>query len=288
MKKSTLLIAASLLATSTQAGNLYLAGDAMSYGWNLDDATCIVSGATTPDVYQGTLWLEGGKDFKFLTTPDFGNEEIGAAEGATLTDGKIALAKGKEDTGYGKIQVAESANYLITVDVNSMEATIVKAEYQETHISYGALFLVGDATPGGWSLTEGTPLRQNVNAPYIYEGSKLPLKSGNFKIATAVKNFDQKHFYFRDAADANKMVPDQDGDIQWNIASDGEYDIVANTISNAISIKPYDPSGIGAVDAVEVAGGEAEWYTLQGVRVSAPESGVYVKVVNGKAIKVAL
>ncbi|MCM1474964.1 MAG: hypothetical protein NC036_01800 [Muribaculaceae bacterium] len=41
------------------------------------------------------------------------------------------------------------------------------------------------------------------------------------------------------------------------------------------------------VDAIE-AEAEAEYYTLQGVKVLNPENGIYVKVVNGKATKVVL
>lgn len=44
------------------------------------------------------------------------------------------------------------------------------------------------------------------------------------------------------------------------------------------------PSGVEAIEAE----GVAEYYNLQGVKVANPEKGIFVKVVNGKASKVAL
>lgn len=41
-----------------------------------------------------------------------------------------------------------------------------------------------------------------------------------------------------------------------------------------------------SVEGIEVAEGEAEYYTLQGVKVLNPERGIYIKVVNGKATKI--
>lgn len=41
-----------------------------------------------------------------------------------------------------------------------------------------------------------------------------------------------------------------------------------------------------AVEAIEAVDGEAVYYNLQGVKVQNPERGIYVKVQNGKAVKV--
>lgn len=60
----------------------------------------------------------------------------------------------------------------------------------------------------------------------------------------------------------------------------------ANSVS--IIVKATKSDDTSAVEAVEVAEGEAEYYNLQGVKVANPEKGVYVKVLNGKAEKVVL
>lgn len=60
----------------------------------------------------------------------------------------------------------------------------------------------------------------------------------------------------------------------------------ANNITVYVIAKKSE--GTSAVESVEIAKGEAEYYNLQGVKVANPEKGVYVKVLNGKAEKVVL
>lgn len=47
--------------------------------------------------------------------------------------------------------------------------------------------------------------------------------------------------------------------------------------------KSNNPLGVEGIEAEE---GEAEYFTLQGVKVANPEKGIYIKVVGGKAVKV--
>ncbi len=49
-----------------------------------------------------------------------------------------------------------------------------------------------------------------------------------------------------------------------------------------LTVKQNEISGVENVDAAE----EAEYFTLQGVKVVNPEKGIYIKVANGKATKV--
>ncbi len=77
--------------------------------------------------------------------------------------------------------------------------------------------------------------------------------------------------------------------------------------NESLSLRFYVPGGAGAImentvnynvgesnittsitDEIEVSEGVAEYYTLQGVRVANPEKGLYIKVLDGKAVKVIL
>lgn len=285
------LMAASLLVSSAvvaQAANLWIVGDATPYAWDLNKATVLVSHPES-QVYAGTLYLTGNKDFKFLTVPEWGNEEIGAAEGASLTDGKIKLAKGTNDEGYAKIQVPEDGNYYMSVDLTTMEAEIVKSSYQDTHIDLSSLFMVGTATPGQWSVADGTPLYQSVDTPYVYSNT-VALTAGTFKIATALKgggSFDAQYYYFKDADDAGKMVLGQTdpNDSQWSIEEDGTYTIAANTLINSISIKKEVSSG---ATVVATDNAPAAYYTLDGVKVNNPAKGLYIVKQGSRVSKVIL
>lgn len=286
MKKFTTIASMMIFgALCANAGNLWILGDATPYGWSTDDATCMVSKPATPELYQGTLYLKAGSDFKFLATKDFGGPEYGAVVGTQLTNGKVALAGGTNDEGYGKLQVNQDGNYAITVDLIAMEATVTLAAYQEKEIKLCSMFMIGDATEGSWSVDDGTPLYQNQTAPYMYE-TETTLKEGNFKIATVIKgggSFDSKYYYFRDANDAGKIALNQEGDLQWNISAEGVYDIAVNTNANTISIKEHDITGVSVLNTDNTP---AEYYNLQGVKLAEPAAGLYICKQGNKVMKV--
>ncbi len=282
------MVAAS--AMSANAGRLWIVGDGVHSGWDLDGATALLSTAAEPEVYTGTVYLYGGKDFKFLTTTDWGGLEYGSAEGTTGDNGVTALASGTSDTGYGKLTVAENANYLLTVNLTNMAMTAVKSDYQQTEITDCSLFMIGDATEGGWSVDEGTPLYQQAETPYVYKSGKVALKAGSFKIATTIKGggtFNQKYYYFRDADNAGKIALDQDGDLQWQIAEADDYLVDVNTAEGTISISKSTGTGVGAVGTVAVDETE-EYYTLQGIKVSEPASGLYIRVRGTQREKIVI
>lgn len=277
-----------LCATAAQAGQLFVAGDGALYGWNLNDAQALLSTPGNENIYTGTLYLKGGQDIKFLTTYDWGGTEYGAAPDASFSDGHVNLASGQNDEGYGKIQVADDGNYLITVDTEALSATIVKSVYQETQVVYSALFMVGSATPGDWSVDNGTPMYQNPESPCEFRALNIDLKEGTFKIANTLKgagSWEGQYWYFRAADNADAMALNQDGDLQWSIDAAGKYDVVANTASLAISIKPADNTSLSEV-ATDNA--PAEYFNLQGVRVENPSSGLYIVRRGHKVSKVIL
>lgn len=281
---ATALIA--LCAGNVKAANLWIIGDGTPYGWSLDAATALLSTTENESLYTGTIYLKADADFKLMTTTDWGGLEYGAAPDATLTDGKIALAKGQNDEGYGKIKVPENANYYITVNTETLEATIVKSEYQESQMGLCSLFLVGDATAGGWSIDNGTPLFQEKATPYVYSAD-IALSAGSFKIATVIKGagtWDSKYFYFRDPENAGKIILNNSEDTQWSITEAATYTVTVNTIQETISIEKA-----GESNTVEIISDNdnfpTEYFTLAGVRVEKPSYGIYIVKKGNKVSK---
>lgn len=228
-----------LAASPAFAAHLWIAGDGAPCGWNLDDAPSFESVEGNDLLFKGTVYLYGNSDFKFLTTYDFGNDEIGAAPGATFdAEGNIALAMGKSDEGYNKIQVPEDGNYDITVDAQNNTAKIVKSAYQEKAVNFPTLYLIGDATAGGWDLSLGTPAPQVEGTPYIFSVT-TDLNAGEFKAINALKcSFDATNTFFRDPEDDTKMVLGVEGcdDNKWTIAEAGTYTVTMNIVDMSISI----------------------------------------------------
>lgn len=309
--KNIFIIGAMLTALTGYAdekGRLYIIGDETPYGWDLDKAQALLSTAENPSVFTGTIYLKTGKDnegrdytFKFMEAPAWGGTEFGLPTNveSTIVSGDIPqLASGTLDVGYKQMSVAETGNYYISVDTKNLTANIKRSEYQDSEINYTSLFLVGSATPGNWSVNDGTPLYQSADAPYEYT-AKVELKAGlnekgnpiSFKIATALRgggSFDAQYFFFRDAEDPGKISTDSTDDRQWSVDKDGEYIVTVNTLDNTISIEYLDPSGINDIEINASEKGTPVYYNLMGCRVNNPANGVFIKVTGKKVEKVML
>lgn len=281
-------------AVSASAQNrtdlLWVIGDATPYGWSCDEATAIVAPSGSK-VYSGTMYLEAGKDFKFLTKYDFGNMEY-RAEDANATpgaDGKVKLIYTAGDPD-NKIHVSESANYLITVDTEALEATIVKSAYQDSQVRYASLFIVGSVLSTGYAVDEGVVMTQDAQEPLTYTANAIDLGEGTFKIATALKGsgtWNPQFWYFRDVDDASKMVLNAEGDNQWPINKAGEYDVKASLLTNTLDIKESASAGIDDV-ATRPADGPAAYYTIDGRKIANPAAGsLVIKIAaDGTATKI--
>lgn len=294
MKKINVILASILFAANVcgvDAANLWIIGDATPYGWSLDDATALLSNTDNETLFNGTIYLKANADFKFMTITDWGGDEYGAAPDASLTDGKIALAMGTSDEGYGKIQVSEDGNYFISVDTKNLEATIVKSEYQESEIGLCSLFLVGDATTGGWSVDNGTPLFQLKETPYVFSAD-VELVNGTFKIATVIKGggtWNSKYWYYCDPENAAKMILGNSDDTQWAIEETATYNVTANILQNTISIEKNDKNEPSGVKEITIGENESiDYFTIDGLRVSNPTHGLYIVKKGNKISKVLM
>lgn len=274
-------------AAAAQAAPIYAVGEGLTGNWSIDDAPSILPSTDNADVYTATLYITADKEFKFLTEPDFGAMQIAPAEGASFdADGNIDVQEGHD---LGNFTVAESANYVITVNTSTLKASFVKAAYQASEVKYASLYIVGAITPEAWMVNDQMPLRQIADNPCELTTGTVDAKAGSFKIATSLwgaREWNQAYFFFRDEADADKMALNQDGDLQWNIDQDGKYIITVNTLTDAISIKAASSTGIADAMATP-ADTVPEYYTLQGIRVARPQAGsIYIRRCGTTATKV--
>ncbi len=278
MKKFLTTALAGIVAASAFAADhkeLTVVGEATLYGWDLGLATALAATPDNENIYSGTMYLKNEGDFKFLVSPDWGGKEYGAEIGATLENGTIKLATGSNDEGYSKLTVPEAGNYLITVNTEDLTATIVKSVYQDTQIRYASLYLIGGVYNPPYGFNEAPVMYQNPENPYSFT-TIHKLSEGTFKICFALgggREWRQDCFFFRDADNSEKMVANQDGDLQWPIDSEGEYTITANVLDNTISI---NPSTTGVETSIVTAAEAPQYYNLQGMRIDRPEKGIYI------------
>ncbi|MCR5076871.1 MAG: SusF/SusE family outer membrane protein [Prevotella sp.] len=279
------LFAASAL-TAKAADRLLIVGEAVWGGWSIDNSTVMLQSGDNADVFSATVHLDANKEFKFLTETDWGKLEYRAGVSAvTLEPGVVGrLVSSEESDTDSKFQVTESANYEVVCDLTDKTIVVTKAAYQSKSLRHTALWLIGSATPGGWSIGQGLILKQDADAPVKY-AARVELMAGELKIAVNNQTGFSQTFYLRDTSDDNKMVFGGD-DNKWNIPEAGTYDVTVDVDAMTISIVKAELTGISA--AVSADEGRPEtFYTLAGVRVGKPRSGgVYVKSQRGKAVKV--
>ena len=225
------------VVTSFAADKLMIIGDAIPDGWSLPNSVAMLNQGN--DVWKVTLQLKADAGFKFLTDTNFECFQYRAGDSdVMLSDGVAAtLYDSDENANDNKFKVAETANYDVVCDLTNKTLTVSKAAYQENAVSYAALWIVGDATTGGWSIGDGTQLVQHTDNPVVYSTTTW-LKTGEFKLATnKYADFGQKMFQ-RDETDDSKMVLGGD-DNKWNVTEAATYDVEVNLVDMTISIKKH-------------------------------------------------
>lgn len=219
------------------ADRLLVVGDATWGGWSLDRTSVMLQQAGEPDVFRYTGWLEADKEFKFLTEAQWDRTEYrnASTDPYILGDGQLIVCNGNDNDN--KFKVRESANYDIVCNLANMTVSVNKAGYQTRPIKHDVLFLVGDATPGGWALGQSLPLAVDAKDPFLFS-AKVYLSPGIFKIATnCYADYNEQKFYFRDASDAGRISEDGTDDRQWTISNEGYYNVTVSLSASTISIE---------------------------------------------------
>jgi hypothetical protein len=278
----SLALAATVL-TANAADRLLIIGEAVWGGWSIDNSIVMLNSTENPDVFKATVNLNANGTFKFLTTTDWGNLEYRAGDNdVTLAEGVVSpLVSSEENSNDKQFKVSETANYDIVCDLTAETIVVKKANYQTNPLNHTALWMIGSATPGGWSIGDGTMLVPTVDNPTVFKAT-VNLVAGEMKIAVNNQTGFGQKFYVRNTTDETKMVFGGD-DNKWNIAEAGQYDVEADVKNLTISIKEHTQTGINNMETTATA--TAEYFTLSGVRLSAPAKGICVKRMGNKVIK---
>ena len=230
----TLLYAASNLFA---VDKLYIVGDAIFSNWNAGVAPLMYSEGN--NVFSYTGWFEvGNEGFKFIQDSNWGGGYYNANASVTLTpDNPGTLTT--NGAGDVKFKFAVAGFYKITCDLNNLT---IMAEAKESHdeqpTQYQALFLVGDASLGGWDLGKAMRIEKQNGLTYSRD---LYLKAGPFKLAISpYEGWNNDYFFFRDPGDAGKVSRDASDDRQWTINETGLYAVTIDLSDNSIQFTKKD------------------------------------------------
>ena len=265
-KMSCSLALAATVLTANAADRLLIVGEAVWGGWSIDNSIVMLNSTENPDVFKATVNLNANGTFKFLTTTVWGNLEYRAGDNdVTLTEGVAsALVSTEENSNDKKFKVSETANYDIVCDLVAKTIVVKKAKYQTNPLKHTALWLVGSATPGGWSIGDGVMLSPDADNPTVFK-TTADLVDGELKVAVNKHTEWDQTFYLRDTTDDTKMVFGGD-DNKWYITKAGKYDVTVDVVNMTISITETSFTGISSAECA--SGVTTALYDLGGNRLS--------------------
>ena len=213
---------------SLESSPLYIIGNAISLedgktlGWNPADAL-LMTEEVMSRVYSIKCSFVPG-EYLFLRTNQTLDQAYGPGEDKDIE----YYAADAERFYIGKEQV-----YTLRVNVKKSTLDFIY------HPEYESIFMVGDATPGGWEIADATPLEWIENsAQFVYEG---PLKVGELKFAAGEASWDVPFYMATVAGQENlsvtgmQFVEPGGVDYKWKITDAGNYKITLDI--DKLSIK---------------------------------------------------
>lgn len=213
---------------------IYMVGASAPNGWDAGNATALTRSASDSNAYywegQLTAAEEGLKFIKGLGEwlPCYCRDANDAS--------KMVYRVNEEDYPDLKFEIATSGKYRIDLNIKTLDIKIQLLEAGET---VKRIWMIGDATPGGWSwdsVTEMYPMDGDANK-YVYEGR---LNQGEIKFPTEINHDWSGKFIvaMRPDADINTDTSFQEVsgvDNKWKITEAGNYRVIIDISTKTIS-----------------------------------------------------
>lgn len=271
------------------ADHLTIIGSATPDSWNIKYGLLMVQDADNENVFTYMGCLKADEEFKFTSGKNFDNPNLEYRNESTDAYDVSKLVQGGQDN---KFKVRESANYKVVCNLADMTVSVTKAAYQDNPVRFNALYIVGDAGSGGWEITDAPAM--------VWGGEEDPfkftyneeMKKGEFKIDANRYNgsWDGPWFWAGLDGDGNidydKITTDGNGDRKWQIPEDGRYNIEIDLLNNTVSITKTGNSGVADIEAGFE--GTPVYYNLQGVVVTNPSNGIFIRKTGNRFTKVRL
>lgn len=215
---------------SAMLTDLYLIGDATPNGWNLGRATPMIIDMNTFSSFSWTGQMHKG-EFKLLTTD---TAWMPCYVRDTLDDTQMIYRPTEESYPDIKWNITKTGNYRIEADIEALTMTISYLGGE----AYSHVYMIGDATPGGWSWDYITELQHPEANIFTYQGA---LSAGELKFPTELKSDWSGEMLYAPTPDC---APAENGtfeartggaDNKWRITNPGDYQIRINFNDTTIS-----------------------------------------------------
>ena len=221
-----------------RAQELYMVGNATPNGWDAQRAQYMRQDAEDQSLFTYEGVLNRG-EFKLLLKPgEWLPCYVRNAEDST----KMVYRATEEDYPDCKWWISKKSNYRIEAHVDNLTMTVIDLGGDFEDPIFYELYMIGDATPGGWSWDRVTALVQDdedINH-FSYSG---PLFAGEIKFPTEIVHDWSGQFLL---APAPNCAPAAEGtyvvgnspDNKWVIPTAGEWKIDIYADKQTICFQP--------------------------------------------------
>lgn len=210
--------------------DLYLVGDATPNGWNLNRATPMIMSMDNFSVFSWTGQMHKG-EFKMLTTT---TDWLPCYVRDADDEQKMVYRPTEESYPDLKWNITKAGNYRIEVNIETLTIAITYLGGE----AYSHLYMIGDATPGGWSWDNITELNHPEANIFTYQGT---LSAGELKFPTELKSDWSGEMLYAPAPDCAPTLNGSfdahagEPDNKWIIPESGEWSIRININDTTIS-----------------------------------------------------
>lgn len=228
---------------------LFIVGDATPGGWSNPVPTPSQQFTKVDDYsFSITIGLTAGKSYLFLPVNGSWDHKYGGSTDGVSTAGQ--LLKDGAIPGSNTPAPAVSGIYKIVVNFQTNTYTLTQIPVPSN------LYIVGDATPGGWSNPVSVPAQQFTPIDNVSYGIVINLTAGKSYLFLPV-NGSWDHKYGGTGATGGALLADGavPGSNTPAPGATGLYKIVVNFATNTYSVTPYEgPSDLFIVGDATVGG----------------------------------
>lgn len=201
---------------------IYMVGSASPKGWDIGNATPLVQNADNPYLFTYSGVMQAG-EFKF---PVNRNGDWGQDMFMKTDDTHMYLHKGGASDD-NKWSIAKKGYYTITLNLLDNSISINRLK----------LYMVGSATPIGWSIDKAVEMTEDATDGCIFNYTG-PMVAGEFKFPVNRDGSWGQNMYMRtDDTHMYLHIGGASDDNKWTISSDGNYVINANVETLSLSVQ---------------------------------------------------
>lgn len=223
--------------------NLYIIGDATPGGWSLDDATALTPSSKYIFSWKG--YLNAGEFKGYTDVSSFDNERLQPEQGnLTVTTAGLSGSPFVYNASTDNKWIIETAG-TYNIIFNLEDYTVTISYKGNNPIETSTLYIVGDATPGGWSVDDAASFTVSGQNPYLFTWTGT-LKTGEFKgCLFNNKGFDQAFLHptvadcevnTQGVANENFKFYEGDPDYKWKVTAEGNYTVTFNLFDRTLSV----------------------------------------------------